>query len=125
MIILLFVLKGGENFWRTFSLGQMSDFYTSSQSYDFGIYNYNASVVASKSIFHSTYVHRRKKISQDAIGYSRSFKFLQRWRSNSQSWDWLLIYINSYLLTYLSLTDQLVSKLGSPANIDRKKKLKL
>jgi hypothetical protein len=54
-----------------------------SQSYDFGIYNYNASVVLGESVF-----SRYKKIFfcfQNAPGYLGGCKFLQRWRCNLRS----------------------------------------
>jgi hypothetical protein len=68
------------------------------QSYDFRIYNYNASVVLGQSGFKwETIIF----ILKNALCYLLNCKFLQRWRSNSRSQDWLLVNLQMTLLKIL------------------------
>jgi hypothetical protein len=55
---------------------------TWTQSYDFLIYSYNASVVVAYSVFQS---RKNTFCFQNALGYPWHCKNLQRWRCNSRS----------------------------------------
>jgi hypothetical protein len=78
-----------NSIWSTFTY--LNHTYTNlnwSQSYDLEVCSYNASAVVGYSA-----LQRRRKffIIQNALGYSWRCKFLQRWRRNSKSYDWLQI----------------------------------